>query len=73
MYSYSDTLTAETEPGSVMNKLNEVKKKYLPRVIMATNFDEMWSLYMLEYELCKPELFFNDLQRELDERIASMN
>lgn len=71
MYSYSNTLTNETDAGAVLSKMDEVKKKYLPRVIMSQNFEVMWNWYMMEYNKCKPEIFFEDLQRVLDERLMS--
>lgn len=71
MYSYSNTLTNETDAGAVLSKMDEVKKKYLPRVIMSQNFEVMWNWYMMEYNKCKPEVFFEDLQRVLDERLMS--
>ena len=71
MYSYSDMLTTGAEAGRVWNKMKDVKKNYLPRVVMSEDFDEMWNLYMQQYEACQPEIFFEEMQRELERRIEA--
>ena len=50
-------------------KIGEVKHEYLPKVVMADNFDSAWKDYMKKYEECKPEDFLEDLQKEADRRI----
>lgn len=69
MYSYSDTLTMQDEAGRVWNEMTEVKQEYLPMVVMTDDFESMWAEYMREYEACEPEIFFADMQREVDRRI----
>lgn len=71
MYSYSDMLTTDSEAGRVWNKIKGVKKDYLPRVVMADDFDEMWQQYMQQYEACQPKIFFDEMQRELERRIEA--
>lgn len=70
MYSHSDTLTSEQEAGRVWRAMTEVKQEYLPMVIMTDNFEEMWEQYMQSYEACHPEIFFEEMQREVDRRVA---
>lgn len=70
MYSYSDMLTPESEAGSVWNQMNRVKRVYLPRVVMTDDFDAVWQQYMQSYEACQPEIFFAEMQRELERRLG---
>lgn len=70
MYSYSDTLTTEQEAGRVWRDMTEVKQEYLPLVVMTDHFEETWEQYMQSYEACHPELFFGEMQRELERRVA---
>lgn len=50
-------------------QMNQVKKEYLPRVVMTDDFDEMWRQYMEHYEACQPIVFLEEMQRELERRI----
>lgn len=70
MYSYSDTLTIADEAGIVWKNIEKVKRTYLPQVIMSDDFEGMWKLYMEQYEACNPEIFFDEMQEELDRRLA---
>lgn len=70
MYSYSALLTTKTESGIVWNNLNEVKQTWLPKVVLSKNFDGTWERYMDAYKACNPSVFFNDMQKGLDRRIA---
>ena len=49
MYSYSDSIPTTSECGKVKNNLEAVKKRWLPQVIMADDFDAAWDQYMEEY------------------------
>lgn len=69
MYSYSDTLTMQDEAGRVWNNMTQVKQEYLPLVVMTDDFESMWAEYMRAYEACEPEIFFADMQREVNRRI----
>lgn len=69
MYSYSSKLTYSTEEGRVWKSMDEVKRQWLPLVIMADDFGEMWDRYMKAYKKCHPEIFFKSLQEELERRI----
>lgn len=52
MYSYSDSIPTTSECGKVKNNLEAVKKRWLPQVIMADDFDAAWDQYMEEYNAC---------------------
>lgn len=69
MYSYASKLTYSTQAGRVWKSMDEVKKQWLPLVVMADNFEKMWDKYMEAYKGCKPEIFFENLQGELNRRI----
>ena len=38
--------------------------------LLTDNFEEMWEQYMQSYEACHPEIFFEEMQREVDRRVA---
>ena len=69
MYSYSQTLTTSTPGGLAWNKIGEVKHEYLPKVVMAENFETGWEDYMKVYNECKPEDFLSEMQTELERRV----
>ena len=70
MYSYASQLTYSTDAGRVWKQMAEIKHLYLPQVVMADDFESAWSAYITAYESCSPQIFFDDLQKELDHRIA---
>ena len=70
MYTYSGTLTTSTEGGTAWAKMGEIKHQYLPKVVMADDFEKGWDEYMKVYSDCKPEAFLAEMQTELDRRIA---
>lgn len=69
MYSYSSGLTTETESGMAWAKMTETKHEYLPKVVMAPDFESAWAEYMTAYEGCNPGAFLTDMQGELDRRL----
>ena len=71
MWSYSNNLTTETDGGMAWTKIGEIKHEYLPKVVMADNFDKAWDDYMKEYKKCKPEDFLSEMQTELDRRMEA--
>lgn len=66
MYSYSNNFTTETPGGVAWAKMGEIKHEYLPKVIMAADFDTAWDEYMGVYSSCKPEDFLSEMQAILD-------
>lgn len=71
MYSYSNNMTTATPGGTAWTKMGEVKHEQLPKVIMSEDFEAGWEEYMAAYAECKPEDFLNEMQEELDRRIAA--
>lgn len=70
MWSYTNTFTSDTPYGKVMEDITEVKHRYLPKVVMSTNFEKSWSEYMEAYSKCSPEVYINELQNEVSRRLA---
>lgn len=71
MWSYSNNLDTSTPGGVAWTKMGETKHEWLPKVVMSSNFDSEWENYMKAYAECKPEDFLNQMQEELDRRIAA--
>lgn len=69
MYSYSNNLTTSTEGGTAWTKMGEIKHEYLPKVVMAKDFEKGWDDYMKAYNKCNPQAFIDEMQTELDRRI----
>ena len=66
MYSFSNNFTTETPGGVAWAKMGECKHEWLPKVVMAKDFDKGWGEYMAAYEACKPEDFLSEMQEILD-------
>ena len=73
MYSYTNSLTSNTQAGQTLERMDEVKHRWLPQVILAQNFEETWNSYMEAYNACDPQSYFEDLQKELDQRMNKKN
>ena len=43
MYSYTNSLTSNTQAGQTLERMDEVKHRWLPQVILAQNFEETWN------------------------------
>ena len=69
MYSYSNNMTTATEGGMAWAKMGEVKHEYLPKVVMAGDFESAWEEYMGVYNECNPQAFVDEMQAELDRRM----
>lgn len=70
MYSYSNNMTTATEGGMAWAKMGEIKHEYLPKVVMASDFEGAWEEYMEVYNGCNPQAFVDEMQAELDRRMA---
>ena len=64
MYSYSNNMTTSTPGGMALTKMGEIKHEYLPKVVMAEDFDAAWDEYMEAYESCDPQAFLDEMQEE---------
>lgn len=70
MWSFSNSFTTETEGGTAWTKVTELKHEYLPKVVMADEFNGAWDEYMGVYSEANPQAFISELQTELDKRLA---
>ena len=70
MYTFSSSMTTSTPGGTAWAKMGEIKHQYLPKVVMADDFEKGWAEYMKVYEECKPEDFISEMQTELERRVA---
>ncbi|MDR2044526.1 MAG: extracellular solute-binding protein [Clostridium sp.] len=70
MYSHSNNLTTATPGGTAWTKMGEVKHEYLPKVVMASDFETAWEEYMGIYDRCNPQDFLAEMQEELDRRMS---
>ena len=73
MWSWSNELNNDTPGGVAWGKMGETKHKWLPKVVMASDFESEWASYMDAYSACKPEDFLNEAQETLDARMAAYN
>ena len=71
MYSFSSTMTTSTPGGMAWTKMGEIKHEYLPKVVMAEDFDKAWDEYMKVYEGCNPQAFLDEMQEELERRMEA--
>ena len=69
MYTFSNSMTTSTPGGTAWTLMGETKHQYLPKVVMADDFDAAWDEYMEAYNACHPEDFLSEMQTELDRRI----
>ncbi len=66
MYSYSNNFTTDTPGGVAWTKMGICKHEWLPKVVMAPDFEQGWAEYMEKYNECKPEDFLAEMQAILD-------
>lgn len=71
LYSFSKQLTNSTEAGKVWSQMEEIKHLWLPQVVLSDDFEATWGAYLKEYSACRPEIFFQEMQRELERRVKS--
>ncbi len=71
MYTKSNNMNTSTEGGTAWTMMGEVKHEYLPKVVMADNFDSAWDEYMEAYNKANPQAFLDEMQTELDKRIET--
>ena len=71
MYTFSQSMTPSTAGGEAWAEIEKCKHQYLPRVVMADNFERSWQQYMEAYASCKPEAFLEEMQSELERRVMA--
>ncbi len=71
MWSFSNDLTTDTPGGMAWNKMGEVKHEYLPKIVVADDFEAAWTDYLAVYnERADINAFLSEMQAEVDRRIA---
>lgn len=73
MYSYTTALSSNSEAGQIRDRMDEIKHKWLPQVIMSDNFESAWNSYMEEYYACDPQTYYEILQAEVDRKVSQEN
>ena len=71
MYSHSNNMNSETPGGDAWGKMGSVKHEWLPKVVVAKDFESEWDKYQSKYKACKPEDFIAEMQAEIDKRYES--
>ena len=66
MYSYSNNFTTDTPGGLAWQLMGETKHEWLPKVVMAADFDSEYAAYMDAYNECQPQDFLAEMQEILD-------
>ena len=68
MYSYSGSMTTETPGGVAWVKMGEVDNEWLPKVVMAADFESGWDEYVTGYNAVDPQDFWAEMLTELERR-----
>lgn len=70
MWSYSNAFTTETPWGLAKVNMDEVKHEYLPKVVIADDFESAWNEYLTVYnDRCDIPTYLNALTTEVQRRI----
>lgn len=73
MWTFSNTFDTTTPGGTAWQRMKEVRLEWLPKVIMSDDFDKTWNDYMAAFDDTNPNAYLEELQAELDKRIATYN
>ena len=68
MWSFESSVTDATEYGRVSKKINEVKHKYMPLMVMSDDFEKTWDEYNKAYNQVEPQIYFDELTAEVRRR-----
>ena len=67
MWSYTNTFTDETPAGRAKADIENVKFRYMPRMVMVDEFDAVWEEYMDAYATnCDADAYVSALQEYVD-------
>lgn len=69
MWSFSNSVTDETNYGKVMKQIDATKHKYLPLLVMSNDFEKTWEEYLEEYNSIDTQVYFDELTAEVHRRI----
>lgn len=68
MWSFSNSVTDETNYGKVMKQIDAAKHKYLPLLVMTSDFESTWEEYVDEYNQIDSQIYFDELTAEVRRR-----
>lgn len=68
MWSFSNSVTDETNYGKVMKQIDAAKHKYLPLLVMTSDFESTWKEYVDEYNQIDSQIYFDELTAEVRRR-----
>jgi len=68
MWSFESAATEATDYGKVSKKINDLKHKYMPLMVMSDDFEKTWEEYTTEYNKADPQIYFDALTDEVHRR-----
>ena len=71
MWSFEGSVTDATEYGKVKQRLAEIKRKYMPMMVMSDDFEATWEAYCNEYNSADPQVYFDALTAEVHRRCGT--
>ncbi len=71
MWTFSNSFTTDTPGGTAWLRMKEVRLEWLPKVIMADDFDSEWAAYMEAYAATNPQSFIDEIQAEVNRRVEN--
>ena len=69
MWSYVNTLPADSPEIELFNGIDNLKKEILPKIVIADDFESAWEDYMTQYNAKEPEKFMAYMQEAVYSRI----
>lgn len=66
MWSYSPP--ENTDSANAANQINELKHRYLPKIVMSDDFESEWKEYKEAYGKTNSQAYFDDLTAEVKRR-----
>ena len=70
MWSFESSVTEATEYGKVSKKINNIKHRYMPLLVMSDDFESTWDEYTTEYNKVEPQIYFDELTAEVRRRVG---
>ena len=73
MWSYVNTLPADSPEMQIFNDIDNYKKEKLPQLVIADDFDSAWAEYKAGYEAKNAKTFHDYMQEAVYSRIELVN
>lgn len=70
LWSWSNDLTTDSPEGEVWANMAAVKHEYLPKCVIAPDFEAAWTEYMGKYEELGVQTFLDAAKAEVERRVA---